>query len=551
MSFSYQSTLTTQQKLRSTEPPPPVFQRLPAEIYECILRQLAVFHNEPSSMSCGTCHLRDLCALALVDRAWDRAVRPQLYGRIHIVGNDWPIHTKKFKMKSGVRLKLLRRTLRERRALAQHVRELKVPRLQPDGKAVEAKTLDLIASLVMACPNLEKLVGFYPVYSHNFDRLTYALSTRSNLKEHVWTIGENSSITERSLKQLPPGLMDLEQAESFLHYHDWWRSLSTLFLCSQKHGVLERDVFVQTLHRLPALRHLCISHFDVDDFDDVTLQSLPSLQSLRLQDLEGVTFWGLSEFSRTKSAKGIRQLSLVNLDITYLSAISNLLLHLTSLQRFTLVQESSPEVAVGDLVFQPVIASQQLHYMHWDILVPGSANENLASSIRAGGFPSLRTLRAPSDYDGQLQMVCRPRAQIMLSSDKYSKAYRANSEGDSSGSANTLFTARKRAQQRIEDARNAVMFRVVVEEEGVVQEVFEIQGFMGTVGSPISYNLEADVPGNDNALIDFPDLTNGSKEMDPRDGCTGMWNASHHAGKKWWNHTERYRYHPVDLHRFF
>ncbi|KAL8758775.1 MAG: hypothetical protein Q9199_001250 [Rusavskia elegans] len=551
MSFLHQTTLTTQQKLRSTEPPPPVFQRLPPEIYDCILRHLAVFHKEPSSMSCETCHLRDLCALALVDRAWDRAVRPRLYGKIHIVGNDWPAHTKKFKMKAGVRLKLLRRTLRERRALAQHVREIKVPRLQADGEEVEAKTLDVVASLVMACPNLEKLIGFYPVYGHAFDRLTYALSSRSNLKERVWIIAENPSITERSLKQLPPGLMDLEQAESFLYFHHRWRSLSTLFLCSQKHGVLERDVFVQSLHRLPALRHLCISNFDVDDFDDVTLQSLPLLQSLRLQDLEGVTFWGLSEFSRTRSARGIRQLSLVNLDITYLSAISNILLHLTSLQRFTLVQESSPEVAAGDLVFQPVIASQQLHYMHWDILLPGSANENLASSIRAGGFPSLRTLRAPSDYDGQLQMLCRPRAQVVLPSDKYSKAYRASEEGKSSGTARTLFTARKLAQQRIEDARNAVKFRVVIEEEGVLQEVFDIQGFMGTIGSRISYNLESDVPGNDNALIDFPDLISGSKEVTPRDGCTGMWNASHHAGKKWWNHTERYRYHPVDLHRFF
>lgn len=454
-------------------------------------------------------------------------------------------------MKSGARLKLLRRTLRERRALAQHVREIKVPRLQLDGKAVDTKTLDLVASLVMACPNLERLIGFYPVYGHDFDRLTHALSTRPNLKEHVWIVGENASITERSLKQLPPGLMDAEQGDSFLHFHDRWRSLSTLFLYSQKQAVLERDLFLQMLHRLPALRHLCISSFDVDDFDDVTLQSLPPLQSLRLQDLEGVTFWGLSEYSRNNSAKSIRHLSLVNLDITYISAISNILLHLASLQRFTLVQESSPEVAVGDLVFQPVIASQQLQYIHWDILLPGSANENLASSIRAGGFPSLRTLRAPSDHDGQLQMVCRPRAQIVLPSDKYSKAYRASDEVGTGGLGRTLFTSRKLAQQRIESARNSVKFKVIVEDEGVVQEVFDIQGFMGTIGSRIAYNLESDVPGNDNALIDFPDLIRGSKEVSPRDGCTGMWNASHHAGKKWWNHTERYRYHPVDLHRFF
>ncbi|KAL8969789.1 MAG: hypothetical protein Q9197_004153 [Variospora fuerteventurae] len=550
-SSSYNSGFISQQKLRSTAPPPPVFQYSPPEIYDCILRQLTIFHDRVTSMSCETCRLRDLCALALVDRRWDRAVRPQLYHRVHIVGNESPLQAKKFRLKSDVRLKLLRRTLRERRVLAQHVREIKVPRLQPDGELVEEQTLSLVASLVMACPNLEKLVGFYPVFGHSFDRLTYALSTRARLKEHVWIIGENSEITERSRKQVPPGLMDLEQVDRFLHLHDAWDSLSTLFLFSHKQGVLERDVFVQTLRRLPSLQHLCISNFDMDDFDDVTLQTLPPLQSLRLQDLEGVTFWGLSEFSRTSSSQCIQQLSLIHLDIKYLSAISNLLLRLSSLQRFTLVQESSPEVGAGELVFQPVIASQRLQYVHWDILVPGSANENLAKSIRAGGFPSLRTLRAPSDHDGLLQMVCRPRAQIILPSDKYSKAYRASNESNPDSPTQTLFTARKQAQRRIEEARKAATFTIIIEEDGTVQEVIDIEGFMGTIGSKISYTLDSDVAGSDNALIDFPDLVEGSKEVASRDGCTGLWNASHHTGKKWWNHTERYRYRPVDLQRFF
>ncbi|KAL8716347.1 MAG: hypothetical protein Q9220_000252 [cf. Caloplaca sp. 1 TL-2023] len=454
-------------------------------------------------------------------------------------------------MKAGARLKLLRRTLRERRMLAQHVRELKAPRIQPDEEEMDARTLDLVASLVMACPNLERLVGFYPVYRHSFDRLTYALSTRPRLKEHIWIIGENTAITGRSQKQLPPGLMDFEQADSFLHFHDSWQSLTTLFLSSHKQGVLEKDIIIQTLHRLPSLQHLCISNFDVDDFDDTTLQCLPPVQSLRLEDLEGVTFWGLSEYSRTKACRSIKQLALVRLDITYLSSISNLFLHLTNLQRFTLVQESSPEVAAGELVFQPVVASQHLHYLHWDIALPGSANQNLASSIRAGGFPSLRVLRAPSDHDGLLQMVCRPRAQIVLPSDKYSKAYRPNIEGDSTGHPRTLFTDRKLAQQRIDEARATAMFKVVVEEDSIVYEEYDIQGYMGTLGSKIAYNLEPDVLGSDNALINFADLTHASKEVNPRDGCTGLWNASHHAGKKWWSHTERYRFHPVDLHRFF
>ena len=75
---SRRSSFTSQQKSRSTLPPPPVFKRLPQEIYACILRQLKAVHQEQYIQSCSTCHLRDLYNLALTSRAWDRAVRAQL-----------------------------------------------------------------------------------------------------------------------------------------------------------------------------------------------------------------------------------------------------------------------------------------------------------------------------------------------------------------------------------------------------------------------------------------------------------------------------------------
>lgn len=149
----------------------------------------------------------------------------------------------------------------------------------------------------------------------------------------------------------------------------------------------------------------------MDDFGDTVLQALPPLQSLRLQNLEGITFWGLLDFARGFHARGIRGLSLIKLNITYLSVGSNLLLNLKNLRRFKLVQDDSPIIALGDLVFQPVVASQQLEFIHWDKVLPGSANENLASPIRANGyygFPNSRVLSAPSDHDGLLQAVCRP-----------------------------------------------------------------------------------------------------------------------------------------------
>ena len=458
------------------------------------------------------------------------------------MGHDSKEQMKKYKMKSGVRLKLLRRTLRERIYLAQHVRELKVPRLHAEGDNTSKDMINIVASLVMACPDLERLVGFYPVYSHEFDRLTHALSTRKKLKEHIWLIGENAAITQRSQKQLAPGIMDPEQKESFVKFHDAWTSLTTLFLHSPGLGILEKDIFVNTknygdprrvqgpgiLHRLPALKHLCISNFDMDDFDNSTLQSLPALHSLRLQDLEGVTFWGLSEYSRTANAFSLRNLSLINLDVMYISAISNLLLHLKNLRRFTLVQDTSPEVAEGEIAIQPIIASHLLEFLHWEIIVPGSANINLANSIKAGGFPRLRTIRAPSDHLGLLQALCKPRAEIQLPGD-WNSINNAHSMAPDS-----LLTSRRAAQQRLEDAWNTVQFKVVVQEDDLVHEIFDLNGFIGEIGSNIDYSLEPDVPGSDQAWIDFPDVINGRDEMACKDSCRGLWNASNPGGYKWW-----------------
>ena len=413
----------------------------------------------------------------------------------------------------------------------------------------------------MACPNLEKLEGCYSIYGHEFDRLTHALSTRRRLKEQVWFIGENTAITHRSRKQLAPGLMDPEQKSLFANYHNMWASLSTLFLHSPDQGILEKDVFVNVkndidprklrgpgiLHRLPSLQNLCISNFDMDDFDDYTLQHLPPVHNLRLQDLEGVTFWGLSEFSRTRNAFGIRKLSLVNMDVLYISAVSNLLLRLKNLKKFTLVQDTSPEVPPEEIVIQPIIASPQLEFLHWDIVVPGSANDNLVASIRGGGFPRLRKIRAPSDHYGMIQALCKPRAQIELPSDWSAKAI---AEGIPHGG---LRAARRAAQQRLEDAWTTVQYKLVVEEDGVVHEIFDFNGFMGTVGSKIDYSLEPDVEGSDHALIDFDDLVRGDEEGlgSAKDTCRGAWNVEHSGGAKWWGHQERPRWRSIDLMKFF
>lgn len=473
------------------------------------------------------------------------------YDTIHIVGHDSPMHVKKFKMRHGARLRLLRRTLRARRVLAQYVHELKVPDMQTETGEKSKETIDLVASIVMSCPNLERLVGFYATYNHEFNRLTHALSTRKNLKEHIWIVGENEDITNRSHKQLPPGLMDPRQTEAFLHAHELWTSLDTLILHSQNMGIVEHDVFLGVFCRLPSLQHLYISNFDIDDFNDRILQALPPLQSLRLQDLHGITDQGLSRFASAPASQTLRRLSLVNLDIMSILVISKLLAHLTELERFTLMQKNSPELPSDALAIQPIIASSSVSFIHWDILIPGSGDDHFANSILAGGFPALRTIRSPSDHHGTLQAVCKPRAQIVLASDKYSFAQRSALAKETNKHLRNLFAARKKAQERLEEARKTVQFKIVVDEDGLIRQVYDFNGFFGNISSQITYTLKPDVLGSDNAVIDVADLLDGTKESNVKDGCTGLWNASHPAGKKWWSHTERYRWRVVNLQRFF
>lgn len=51
---------------------------LPQEVYDCVLTQLQLLHTGPMEDGCLTCSMRDLHALALTNRAWERAVRSKL-----------------------------------------------------------------------------------------------------------------------------------------------------------------------------------------------------------------------------------------------------------------------------------------------------------------------------------------------------------------------------------------------------------------------------------------------------------------------------------------
>jgi len=411
------------------------------------------------------------------------------YSKIHISDNDSPAQLKKYKTKCGTRLRLLRRTLRERRMLGSLVRQLTVqdpaiPAILPDGRPnpqfVEYR--DLLASIVMVCPNLERLQGFYTFYNHEFDRLTHALSTRRRLKEHVWIVSENQAVTERSHYQISPGLLDQHQVYQFMHYHYAWSQLETLMFCSPGGtGVLEHELFVRVFQLLPSLKHLCVSSFDGDDFMDQTLMALPALSSLRIEEMPGISEWGLARWAASPAAQSLESLSLLHQNLQNFLTISKILASLPRLLKFTIVQaDASPTMAENSMIFQPIIASPTLTHLHWDVAPSGqytstkyyadlppsshnitqTANSHLAASILHGGFPNLLTLRAPQDLDppGVLQEVCRPttNAEILLPADRYGlppKSRGTNSAmPDTLPTNNSLHAARIRAQSYIDSA---------------------------------------------------------------------------------------------------
>lgn len=338
----------------------------------------------------------------------------------------------------------------------------------------------------MECPNLELFSGLRLTYSHEFSRVIHALSTRRCLKEHLWLIGENDEVTHRSQVQLPPGLLDQHQTYQFQQYHANWSKLQTLMLHSLGGaGILEHRVFEDIFKMLPDLQHLCISSFDVDDFNDRTLLSLPPLRSLRLEALSGITDQGLSRWAASPRAQKIEKLKFISLAITSLLAISKILASLPHLSRFAISQsEMVPELPTELMVFQPILASKSLQYLHWDVASTGtessrnsrvtsgnfdiqagpkSANTNLALSIVHGGFPNLHVLRAPRDTDppGALQSVCCPSkdGKILLPTDKYAMPSRFNADGSKFPKElpndNSLKAARIRSQLVIESAMKA------------------------------------------------------------------------------------------------
>ncbi|KAJ6445919.1 RNI-like protein [Purpureocillium lavendulum] len=600
--------------LRTKARPDDMLSLLPDEVFEVILDMLKELHLDGGrSESCATCWMRDACSVALSSRKCLRAARRTLYEDIVLVGPDSQAHKKRFKLTQGSRMVMLRRTLRGSPNLANHVRSLKVPLPEATLTAAVSSTSrgpspldqyeDSVAALVMACPNLERLSGPIFTYNHSFRRLFHALSTRTKLKDMTWFVEpsrdalSNQSLESLTQCELPtPARLTPAQEFTFLEQHRQWTKLSSLAIHCLPDASLGPDTLLaRTLTVLPSLQHLHLSGLPANAFSDTNLLSLPRLKSLTLSNIAGISSNGLSSFATRANSRPLEKLTLRHVPLTSLPAMARILSMLTSLNSFSFVQSFPPLMPETDsfiLWMMPYLASSSVSELHWDITshrsCANAADDILARSIAAGGFPALRSLRAPNDPEGIFQGLCRPVDRIDLPGDRF------RTISPSTGSLSTpssptkhlvkspttsslpgmlssvpspctnLHRARLAAQARIDGAREesegaatAFRFRVTVQDEdGSLVDEFGLGRYVGTVGSVIELNLQPDPGSSDDkgGLVDVTDLASdvGEGLAGGRTGCDGSWNwregvvADRREKETWW-HTERGRWTRVSL----
>ncbi|KAK4103049.1 hypothetical protein N658DRAFT_494362 [Parathielavia hyrcaniae] len=414
-------------KKRRKAQPGELFAALPGEVLELILEELSKLHLQPWSGSCATCWMRDCCSVAVSARKFLKYAREALYQHIHLVGHEGPGMKKRTKTAHGSRLVLLRRTLRANPQIAAIVRSLKPP-ARPLSVGVIAYN-DLVASVVMACPNFERLVGFYPTYDHSFQRLFQALSTRSKLKEMDWILEPSPSQRQerRPSHNDRWGPVDLQPQESqlFLGFHSNWRQLTTLVVSCEPGAALSPPNLLEcTIRSLPSLRNLHLSRVAPATFNNTHLLSMPALRKLSLSYCTGINTAGLSSLATRPTSASLETLTLIHMNVESLPAIARMFSYLTALTNFNLVQTCAPEIPPDEFIMLfPYLASSSLGTLHWDIpYLPNTttpADAILARSIAAGGFPSLRRLCTPNDPEGLFQKLCAPRERVDQPSDRY------------------------------------------------------------------------------------------------------------------------------------
>lgn len=467
-----------------------IFAQLPREIYQCIVEHVEGVHTIGQTVDVPALR-HDLRSLCLVNKRWHRVARDHLYRELWLPSNKAPTKRAFSRQQKPSRLRQLLNTLRTSPGLAFLVHSIRVTfelanELEADVQSPfkKASSLDILQEIITLCYNLQQFSGYVVPATTSTTNVFEALSTRTRMKSHVWKLDSNYEL---------PSLMD------FIRWHYDWLNLETLVISTDPGVDLGQVAVSAILHRLKSLKHLMLSGLHPSDVNDATILNFPALKSLRFSNCAGLTDQGIEQLAYTRLASSLKRLTLVGLELNSLQTIQTVLAHLTCLKRFTLIQETSPEI---ELDVHPAsrpgaLSSPSLQYLHWDCTHPGSALSRLADSISHNRFPKLLKIKIPCDTDGLLQALCRPIPRHKLTKDdiQYLQSH----------TVRDLRVAQIQAQLRVRQSRQNSNFNVVVQDESnEVSSTHVIGGFLGRMESGIEYSLEPEA--GENALAELEEV---------------------------------------------
>jgi hypothetical protein len=497
---------------RATQLPAHVFEQLPHEIYSCILGHLEdTYTNGPTIDVSG--RKRALRTVCLISRRWAKVGIEHLYRDLWLPSSEASNkRARRFSMaRPKSRLELLLRTLNEAPSLSFLIRRIHVTGAlakeldSNDTSDAQCKAAySMLREVVDICTEVELVTGYNPPATRAHADWYKLLFSRGRIDEHAWQL---------DLRQ--PLVFNMGR---FADFHDKWQWLKTLVLCKtdSSDGVAGPGVISAVTNRLGSLKHLMVSGFRKEDFHNGTLLALNPLQSLRLENLEGVTDQGIYQLSQSRNAFSLESLSLVDLELVSMRTIQALLINMTRLCRFRFVQNTSPSLLVGAGLAnrRNTLASDSIEYLHWDTLIPGLATESLAQSLKVGSFPRLRTLKVPSDFNGSLQALCRPIHRQSLTADDLK--FLASIDQDRY--TRSLRLSQLQAQLRIREYRRRPSLSVVIsDEEEHTQQTHVIGSYLGDVWSRAEYVLEPDVQSGQEALASMKDIMKKEDSVDCMD----------------------------------
>lgn len=489
------SKRTSQLQRTRHQLPARVFEHLPHEIYSCILGHLEATYTDGATIDVSG-QKRALRTICLTSKRWAKVGIEHLYRDLWLPSSTTSHkRARRFSItRPKSRLELLVRTLSEAPSLSFLIRRIHVTGAlaRELGNNVTSQgqhrvAYRLLRDVVEMCTEVELITGYNPPATREYAEWHKLLFSRDRINSHAW-------------------LLDLMHSQifsmgQFVDLHGKWEWLETLVLCKtdSSDGAVGPGIIAAVTTRLWSLKHLMISGFNKQDFHNGTLLALKPLQSLRLENLDGMTDQGIFQLSQSRNAFSLESLSLIGLELASLRTIQALLTNLTRLRRFRLVQNTSPTLLIGGGLHnrRNNLASPTLQHLHWDTLISGPATDSLAHSLKSDLFPRLQTLKAPSDPDGNLQALCRPiLRQPITSSDL---AFLASTDQDRY--TRSLRLSRLQAQLRVRETRRRPSLSVVVsDEESKTRQTHVIGAYLGDVRSGVEYVLEPDIEGDAEAL---------------------------------------------------